>query len=108
MSENKDADKEILSSMVDSNHIDIKKILQASENSQQISIKNYILSIDEGAKTDVDLAKQILNDGITKVYGASGTSGFTNLKGMEHEYIYKKRGQRKNFSDEWRQYFEIR
>lgn len=28
-----------------------------------------------------------LNDGITKVYGASGTSGFTNLKGMEHEYI---------------------
>ncbi len=66
MSENKDADKEILSSMVDSNHIDIKKILQASENSQQISIKNYILSIDEGAKTDVDLAKQILNDGITK------------------------------------------
>lgn len=58
--------KEILSSMVDSSHIDIKEILSAGENTEQNNIKKYILSVDKGAETDTDLAKQILMDAIEK------------------------------------------
>jgi len=56
--------KEILSSMVDSNHIDIKKIFEAANGTEQSKIKQYILSVDKGAEADEELAKQILIDSI--------------------------------------------
>jgi len=56
--------KEILSSMVDSDHIDVKEIFDSAKNTEQEKVKNYILSVDKGAMTDIDLAKQILMDGI--------------------------------------------
>ncbi|MCI8806059.1 MAG: hypothetical protein HFE59_09305 [Clostridiales bacterium] len=73
ISENEYSYKEILSSMVDSNHIDVKKILSAEKDSEQERVKNYILSVDKGAVTDNDLAKQIVMDGIDKgdILGAS-------------------------------------
>lgn len=66
ISENEYSYKEILSSMVDSNHIDVKKVFSAEKDSEQEKVKNYILSIDKGAVTDNDLAKQIVMDGIDK------------------------------------------
>jgi len=66
ISENEYSYKEILTSMVDSNHIDVKKILSAEKDTEQERVKNYILSVDSGAATDNDLAKQIVMDGIDK------------------------------------------
>ncbi len=58
--------KEILSSMVESNHINIKKIFESKEGGEQDKIKKYILSVDKGASADFDLARQILMDAVDK------------------------------------------
>lgn len=60
---------QLLISMVDSDNVRMKDILNAEEGTVQSSIKKYILSVDptvETADDNFDLARQILSDGIDR------------------------------------------
>lgn len=58
--------KQLFISMVDSNNISTTDIMKSLEDTTQYNIRNYILSIDNTASENLDLARQIFIDGIDK------------------------------------------
>lgn len=56
--------KQVLSSMVTSDNIRIKDIMNSKNGSTQYTIKQYVLSVDKSASNDDDLARQIIADGL--------------------------------------------
>jgi cell division protein FtsI/penicillin-binding protein 2 len=67
--ENKDytyTGKQVLSSMVTSDNIRIEDIMKSKNSTTQYTIKEYVLSVDNAALEDYDLARQIVADGLEK------------------------------------------
>lgn len=58
--------KEVLASMVTSDNIRIEDIMKSVSGTEQYKIKEYVLSVDETASDDYELAAQIVADGLDK------------------------------------------
>jgi len=59
--------KQLFMSIIDSNNIDIKQIMNSENDSTvQNKVKLYILSVDSTASDDIDLARQILIDAVDR------------------------------------------
>ena len=58
--------KQVLESMIESDNIRLKDIMESKEGSTQFKIKQYILSVDETAVENDDLARQLIIDGLDK------------------------------------------
>lgn len=56
--------KQVLASMVTSDNIRTEDIMNSTDGTVQAEIKNYVLSVDKAAAQDLDLARQLIADGL--------------------------------------------
>lgn len=57
---------QVFSSMINADTLHMDEVMECNDNSRQGQLRSYILSVDEEAKNDLSLARQILIDGLER------------------------------------------
>ena len=57
---------DVYSSMINADTLHMAEVMECNDTSIQGNLRKYILSVDENAKNDLDLARQILIDGLER------------------------------------------